>query len=59
MKIRDYIDWILKKIDIAIKIVVMDSEIYRYIDKKKTLLTLDEHFVSPRSQVLFYELFMT
>lgn len=37
----------------------MDSEIYRYIDKKKTLLTLDEHFVSPRSQVLFYELFMT
>lgn len=38
----------------------MDSEIYRYIEKK-TLLTLDEHFVSPRSQdlVLFYELFMT
>lgn len=36
----------------------MDSEIYRYIEKK-TLLTLDELFVSPRSQVLFYELFMT
>lgn len=40
------------------KIVAMDSEIYRYIEKKP-LLTLDEHFVSPRSQVLFYELFMT
>lgn len=35
----------------------MDSEIYRYIEKK-ILLILDEYFVSFRFKVLFYELFM-